>query len=318
MNTQTLEKPAVDQYDFWRRRLKGEVIPIHDGECQAGFYRVRSRDKTTWRTVAYWFKDGALRCRLDGVDIDEQRAMELWTYASKNPITHEVFKIVSAGGAWPDLHEGVTADRLNSQGAADEDSFEGLQDRIADLARDAEKLIATGGAKSQDEADRASDLANRLGELWKKADTARAAEKKPHDDAGKAVQAKWLPVITAADIYKRIKAAVITPFLVAEDNKRREAEAEARKAAEEAAKSGQPAPVPPPAAVAPVKAGSGGRRSVALRTVKDVEIADRAAVLAYFADGQGMTEYLQTCAEKAVRAGVTVPGTKVTDRQIAA
>ena len=25
-----------DQYDFWRRRMAGEVVPIHDGEPQAG------------------------------------------------------------------------------------------------------------------------------------------------------------------------------------------------------------------------------------------------------------------------------------------
>lgn len=308
----------ADQYDFWRRRLAGEIISIHDGEPQAGFYRVRTRDKTSWRTVAYWFKDGALRCRVDGADTEEQRAMDMWPYASKNPITHEVFKSVSEGGAWPDLHEGVTADRINSAGATDENTFDGLQDRITDLARDAEKLIAAGGAKSQDEADRASDLANRLAELHKQADAARAAEKKPFDEGAKVVQGKWLPLLGVADAYKRLKAAVVTPFLVEQERKRRAAEDAARKAAMEAAKAGQPIPEPPPAAVAPVKAGSGGRRSVALRTVKVIAIADRAAVLAFFADNQMISEVLQTLAEKATRAGVTVPGVTVTEEQRAA
>lgn len=308
----------IDQYDFWRRRLAGETISIHDGEPQAGFYRVRTRDKTGWRTVAYWFKDGALRCRIDGADIEEQRAMEMWTYASKNPIAHEVFKSVSEGGAWPDLHEGVTADLINSAGAADENTFEGLQDRISDLARDAEKLIAAGGAKSQDEADRASNLANRLAELHKQADAARAAEKKPFDEGAKTIQGKWLPLLSIADAYKRLKAAVVTPFLVEQERKRRAAEDAARKYAMEAAKAGQPIPEPPPAAVASVKAGSGGRRSVALRTVKVIAIADRAAVLAFFADNQMVSDVLQTLAEKATRAGVTVPGVTVTEEQRAA
>jgi hypothetical protein len=323
-----------DQYDFWRRRLAGEAIAIHDGECQAGFYRTRNRDRSGWRAVAYWFKDGKLRCRVDGSEIDEQRAMELWTYASKYPITHEVYNIVVQGGAWPDLHEAVTADRANSTGAADETSFDGLQDRITDLARDAERLIAAGAARTQDEVDRAADLANRLGELSRKADTARAAEKKPHDEAARAVQSKWLPLLGVADVYKRIKAAVITPFLVAEDQKRRAAEAEARreaervaeenrKAAEAAVRAGEPVPEPSPEPVvspplAPVKAGSGSRRSVALRTVKDVVIEDRAAVLAFFADNQAITDVLQTSAERAVRAGVSVPGVKVIERQVAA
>jgi ribosomal protein S11 len=90
------------------------------------------------------------------------------------------------------------------------------------------------------------------------------------------VQAKWKPLLGAADIYKRIKAAVITPFLVAEAAKQRAAQEAAQKAAEEAAKTGQPI-VEPSTRAAP-KAGSGGRRSVALRSVKVVTITDRAAV----------------------------------------
>jgi hypothetical protein len=35
-------RPA-DQYDFWRRRMAGEVVPIHDGEPQAGFYRTKDQ-----------------------------------------------------------------------------------------------------------------------------------------------------------------------------------------------------------------------------------------------------------------------------------
>lgn len=307
-----------DPYDFWRRRLSGETVAIQDGEPQAGFYRVRSRDKTTWRPVAYWFADGLLRCRVDGADIDEQRANELWLYASKNPIAHETYEAVIAGGSWPDLHDAASEDRRNFRDGDNDESFEAIKDRIDDLAREAEKLIKSGGAKTQEEADRASDLANRLGELWNKADDARKAEKKPHDDAAAAVQEKWRGVLIAGSIYKQIKAVVVTPFLAELDRRRKAAEAEARKAAEQAAKDGAPAPPPPPAASAPVKAGSGGRRSVALRTVKQVEITDRAALLAYFADGQAMTEFLQTCAEKAVRAGVTPAGVTITETQVAA
>lgn len=306
----------VDQYDFWRRRLAGEVVVIHDGEPQAGFYRLKRGDNFV--PVAYWFKDGKLRCRMAGDDVTEGVAMERWPWASKAPITHEVYKAVIAGEPWPDQHEAVTRDRLNSRAAPDDDSFEGLQDRIADLARDADALIKAGAAKSQAEADRASDLANRLGELWNKADDARKFEKKPHDDAVKAVQAKWSPILSAAEVYKRIKDAVVRPFLIEEDRKRREAEAIARAAAEKAAKAGEPIPEPPQQLRAAPKAGAGGRRSVALRTVKQVEITDRAAVLAYFANSQAITDLLADMATKAVRAGVDVPGVKVTETQVAA
>lgn len=321
MNTKALEKISVipqDQYDFWRRRMAGEVVPIHDGEPQAGFYRLKTRDGN-WQPCAYWFApDGTLRCRIGGKDINEQTANERWPWASKSPIAHEVYKAVIAGELWPDQHEGVMRDRANSDGAPADESFDGLKDRIEDLARDAEALIKTGPAPDQSSADRASDLANRLAELHKSADIARAAEKRPHDEAAKAVQAKWMPLMGTAEIYKRIKAAVITPFLVAEDHKRRAAEAAARQAAEEAARAGQPIPEPATVQRGAPKAGSGGRRSVALRTVKVITISDRAAVLAFFAANEQITEVLQKLAEKATAAGVTVPGITITEEQRAA
>jgi len=309
--------PPADQYDFWRRRLAGEVIPIHDGEPQAGFYRLTSKDGRS-TPVAYWFtKEGALRCRIGNNDVDEQTANERWPWASKRPIGHDVYKSVIAGNPWPDQHEAVIRDRANSDGAPDDDSFEALKDRIEDLARDADALIKAGSAKDQNAADRASDLANRLAELHKTADAARSKEKRPHDEAAKAVQAKWLPILGTADIYKRIKSAVITPFLIAEDKKRREAEEAARRAAQEAAQAGAPVPEPAPVRAAP-KAGSGGRRSVALRTVRVVTIKDRAAVLKFFENNDALTEVLQKLAEKVTEAGVEVPGVSVTEEQRAA
>lgn len=309
---------AQDQYSFWRRRLAGETIIIHDGEYQAGFYRLVARDGSS-APVAYWFaKDGTIRCRIGDKDVNEQTAAERWMWASKTPITHELYKAVIAGEPWPDQHQGAAADRKNSNTAPDDDSFDGLKDRIEDLARDAEALIKAGAAPDQSAADRASDLANRLGELHKKADTARAAEKKPHDEAAKAVQGKWLPIMSAAEVFKRLKSAVITPFLVAEDQKRRAIETAARKAAEEAAKAGEPIPEPPAMRQSGPKAGAAGRRSVALRTVKVVKISDRDATLAFFADNEMISDVLQTLAERAIRVGVNVPGVTVTEEQRAA
>ncbi|MCK1465808.1 hypothetical protein IVB34_47880 [Bradyrhizobium sp. 2] len=49
-----------------------------------------------------------------------------------------------------------------------------------------------------------------------------------------------------------------------------------------------------------------------------VTIADRAAVLAFFADNDQVTEVLQKLAEKVTAAGVTVPGVTITEEQRAA
>lgn len=67
---------------------------------------------------------------------------------------------------------------------------------------------------------------------WKDSDTARAAEKKPHDDASKAVQAKWKPIVDKADRGKKACGDALTPYRQAKQRAKDEA---ARKAREEAA-----------------------------------------------------------------------------------
>lgn len=330
----------VDQYDFWRRRLKGEVIPIHDGEPQAGFYRNGAA------AVAYWFgKDGKIRCRVDNKDVPEQDAMERWPFASKKPVSHEAYKAKLESGDWPSESDVVTADIEIARTDPNAGTFEGLQKRIKRLAIEADRLIAHGAAIFQEDADRASDIADRLGKLWTQSDNLRKVEKQPHLDAERAVDDKWRPVLTNATIYKRLKEVVVEPLLKAKKREKEQAEQAARDAAErarleaeeavrkaaEAAKQAnapnelieqQAAQAQAAAAAAAarveqvssqrVTAGTRGR-SVHLRSAQVVTIEDRAAVLAHFADREEITAVLQTLAERSVKAGIAVPGVKVSD-----
>lgn len=331
----------VDQYLFWRRRLAGEVVPIHDGECQAGFYR--DGDKA----VAIWFKDMTLRCRVDGRDISPQTAMDRWPFISKRPVSHEDYTARMEGGTWPGENVVVTL----SNNAPEDDSFEGIQSLIDELAREADRLMKLGPAKSKVEANEAADVADKLAKLYAKADKARVVEKQPHLDGSRDVDDKWRPLTSAASIYKRLKDAVIEPFLKAQARAKEEAERKAReesdrarreavekevaaqRAADEAALQGNASAAAAAkkaqdeanaaraqadareatamtVAATPITAGTRGRKT-SLRTVTRVTIEDRAAVIAFFQDRQEMTDLLQSLAEKAVKAGFDVPGTKV-------
>jgi hypothetical protein len=75
----------------------------------------------------------------------------------------------------------------------------------------------------------------------KDADKARAAEKKPHDDAGKAVQAKWKPIIDKADRGVTACKDVLTPYRTAKQRAKDEAARKAREEAEAAQKAAQEA-----------------------------------------------------------------------------
>jgi hypothetical protein len=367
----------------WLKRLAGETVIDAPDHVDYGFYRTRSRDGMTWLPVAFWYVEergldpsGAavvrwvLRGRLGLTALDELRAREIAPYASANPITHELYtKIIDAlkAGAtlpWPDLNPAVS--RVMSNLPPSENSLEALREAIDDLRREAERLIKTGAAKTEAEADQAGDVANALAGLEKRADAARVVEKAPHLQACRDVDDKWRGVISAAGIYERLKNIVCEPWLDAEKARKAKAEADARAKAEDALRvareaedearrkaqeaervateaaqgdvdaealaeqqaeaaneaaeaaaalareAAQATQVANQIATQTVTAGSRGR-GVHLRTVKIVTITDRDAVLAFFKDREEITALLQSMAEKAVKAGITVPGITVTN-----
>jgi len=294
---------GASEWQWWQDALAGRHAPIDVNTPETGYYRIKSRDKLTWLPVAYWRKDGALRCRVNGTEILEGRAMEMWPWASKNPITYEVYTAVVEGAPWPDLHEAVT----RSNNAPAEDSFEAIKERIEDLAREADKLIGKGAASTQDACDQAADLANELGKYWKRADAARAAEKRPHDEAAAAVQRKWSPLLTAGEVYKRLKAVVVTPFQVAAEKKAKEESAAA------VAAGANPETLPQRRTTA----GTRGR-GVALRSIKVADITDYTVLWTHLKEHPEIKETVERIANASARANVELPGMKIKTEQKAA
>jgi hypothetical protein len=90
----------------------------------------------------------------------------------------------------------------------------------------------SGGEVDSDEKEAAiAEIAEEFHKAEKDADKARVAEKKPHDDAAKAVQVKWKPIIDKATAGKRACLDAVTPYRTAKQRAKDEA---ARKAREEA------------------------------------------------------------------------------------
>lgn len=311
----------MSDYEFYMARLRGDDVPMPDAP-QSGRYRLPARRTegrdgkapTSW-PVAIWRDDGTKKLK---VMIGRGRLLEedskdtgdaFLEFSSTGwprciVVSEQEYRRVIDGGSWADEHDAVS----RSNRAPADDSLDAIKERIEDLAREAAKLIEAGAATSQETCDRAADLANEIAKYEKRADLARKAEKQPFVDGAAAVDQRWQPVIAAAAVYRRIKLVVITPWLAALDKKRTEDEFQALARGEKE---------PHPAERAKVTAGTRGR-SVAMRTVKRVEITDRAALLAHFNDHQKLTELLQTLAETSVRAGVTPPGVKVAETKVAA
>ena len=110
--------------------------------------------------------------------------------------------------------------------------FDAIQVHIEDLTETARGFLDGSGVNTQAEADAVSQLMDEARKASKAADTARAEEKKPHDDAAKAVQAKWKPLMESADRVTAICKQALAPFLAAQEAEKRRIAEEARKEAE--------------------------------------------------------------------------------------
>lgn len=99
-----------------------------------------------------------------------------------------------------------------------------------------------GGEVSTDEQEAAIDeLMDEFRRASKDADKARAEEKKPHDDAAKAIQIKWKPIIEKADRGTVACKDALTPYRTAKQRAKDEAAREAREKAEAKAEAAREA-----------------------------------------------------------------------------
>jgi hypothetical protein len=216
-------------------------------------------------------------------------------------------------------------------------------EEVDDLLLEARNYLDGEPIANEEQAQAMASLLNRLRRVSKDADIARAAEKKPHDDAAKAVQATWKPIIEKADLATTTAKQALAPWLQEIEAKQR-AEAEAARAeaerlsrialeahqasgnlhqAEEAnrllkAASGA---VKHAARVGKAKAhATGGERAIGLRSVFIPTLTDPCAALKFYRERESaaLKDWLVEQAEKDVRAGArSIPGFDVTEARVA-
>lgn len=190
--------------------------------------------------------------------------------------------------------------------------------------------IANGiGTATNDEQEAALDaLLDDFRKAKKAADGERAAEKKPHDDAGKAVQAKWKPLLDRCDIAADAIKKALTPYRAAKQRAKDEAARKAREESEAAFKAAQDAfqsddladQLEAEANLAASKALAAqankiDRSATGLRTYWTAEITDRKAALLHYIKFQpeAFEALIQGLADKDARNEATrrdIPGIK--------
>jgi hypothetical protein len=260
--------PNHPAFDTYRRRLRGEKLPLHESKPEAGFWPYKTRSTKTIavimpsRNEAPW--------DLLAFVGPERRAMnpvEIWAYIGGNPVPPDVAKHVLETGEWPDAapsapgpnreeiqaeaepapppaRGSVIGDNAQAAGVGPVEEALAYLDVADQFLRDLkgainDDLTANRAANCRDEIQR---FAGDKGVLK----LAHAEEKRPYLEKCREIDEKYLRVI---DLMKAKHAAIGVPLKVYLDAKaakaraaaeaerqRLEAEAEARrlKAIEEA------------------------------------------------------------------------------------
>lgn len=323
-----LASKIVGPWAWYQAALKnpaavGKTLPVHENEPQQGYYRVKNRDKV-FEPVAIFYPEGSseLVAYRAGREV---RPDEIWSWCCRYPVTFEAYTAAVDGKGWPDEDKVVAAqvkppEPTVGDNSGDVDEAETLKDQIS---------AALAGMKAYEKVEddataaKALSLRNRLNELSGQADKIRVKQKEPFLEAGKAVDAKFQPLVKSAkagaDKVRDAIGAWETVKLQAERKRQRDAE-QARIAAEQAAREqqGETAVVDAPTAAAPVAAAPaaikpsyGKAASVQAKIVLD-EVTDWTALYTYMSNREEVQALLRQLAQKAIDAGRTnIPGITV-------
>ena len=198
----------ADNFAWWREALKGNRSEIHDGHPQAGYYRNR-RKGIQAQAVAYWFDshDGSLRCKVDDRDVDENRAMETWPFASKEPVTYEAYKAKRETGNWPDMDDSIQPARgAGDNNPPDESEADAIKRQIDAASAGVGEYAKIGDIETKA---KAQSLRSRLLELAGQAKKVHKRIKDPLWERVKEIDNTYLPLAKEAEeLAKKIRAAM--------------------------------------------------------------------------------------------------------------
>jgi hypothetical protein len=227
------------------------------------------------------------------------------------------------------------------------DPFELCSQKVEDLYGEARLWLDGQPVESQAHADDLSNLLNMLRQAEKEAEAARKAEKEPHLEAGRQVDAKYKPLTDRCKLATDGIKKALTPWLERQEAEKRAAAEKARQEAEEKARAAQEAAraareaadlaqaeeasrladeaqkaqkVAAKAEKSHASASGGIGKAVSLRTVVEVELTDpNAAIRHYWSRAYPEFAALMTqLAERDARAGAReIPGFNVIEKKVA-
>lgn len=317
----------VERWQWWQsalaepKKIGTAALPVHPGEYQLGYYRTRSKN-VPWEPVGIYPDENGVVVAFRGErQVDD--IPELFQWCCRHPVSYDAYVAALNGKNWPDDDPTVAAQVAPKPAVAGDnsgkiDEAEVIRDQIeAALAG----LSAYETVQDDETASKALSLRNRLNELSREADKIRTKEKEPHLEAGKAVDAKWQPLVKKAKAGADQVRSAIGAWETEKLRRQREAERKAEQArlraeaeAAKAAEDGKPVPEPEPvaetvaAAPAQIKGTYGKAASVSVKVVVK-EVTDWMKLATYMSGHPETQALLRKLAQRALDAGRTdIPG----------
>jgi hypothetical protein len=234
----------------------------------------------------------------------------VWPFCAKHPVSKEWHDHYMQTGAWPDVHSETPPSDREAIGGNNPptDPADVLRDQIEAAAAGVKDYATITDAEH---AARAQSLRSRLTGLASEAETARKAEKEPHLKAGRDVDDKWRPIHEAAKSGADAIRAALSAWETAE--LRAAQEAAVLLGRQQGLTGATMGAVEYDLGRTKIKGGAGRAASGKTVTVVDT-VTDWPALIGHFCSHETLKACARDLAERALRAGATVPG--VTTKQI--
>lgn len=326
----------MNPYAYWQAALAGEKPKCFVDSPECGFFRKgvyekqdgKARKRVGWSPVAIFLNGAELVAVIGGnTETDRDKINELWSYVASYPISEETYRAVAERGAgWPDDHEtDAPPKHPTPEGATGTSPENVLADQLDECTK---QIIKYAKIESDEQSAKARSLQNRFLDLRSEAAKHYETANRPLLEQQKKLRETWFPLRDLADAGS---VAMRTAMGTWEDTKRQAAKlaAEAAEkatrehaaAALKAKENNQPPPppmvsaksnVPPPASQ--IRGGPGRAASVSVAVF--VTMIDEDAVFKQFKGNPELTAMLTALAQKAIRAGIPVPGATTEERSV--
>ena len=337
----------IERWGWWQRAMKNPDavgsadLPVHPGEFQCGYFRVRKKGGN-WEPVGIYPDDDGVVVAFRG-DRQVTDIHELFTWACRQPVTFDAYMAAQEGKGWEDDPPATAGIGDNS---AEADPFDALNIEYLGEKELAEEFMKTPVA-TQAQADKVAVWCDRISKVKSRAKALHTEEKRPWLEGGAKCDDKWRPLAHDKDgettaLIARLRNH-LTPFLLAqkraEEERQRNAREEAervrreadevaararemdgeqdavqrevaRQAAEEAAARVRAAERE--AEARKITAGRTGAKT-GIRVEKKGEIVDYDAFVMAVRNRDEVRELMQSLANRAAKSGFQVDGMKIID-----